>query len=165
MACQAGWFVCVMSAARGHGWLGVVFAAAMVALHLAVSARPAREARLVATVMLAGWLWDSAVAKSGLLVYPNGVLIAGTAPYWMAALWALFAIQLNVLFRWLRVRPISSACLGAAAGPLSFRAGAALGAVHFTDSGAALVTLAVGWALLLPACIALARRWDGVRID
>jgi len=54
------------------------------------------------------------------------------------------------------------ALVGAFAGPASFRAGAALGAVHFNDPTAALVVIATGWAFILPAALAIARHWDGV---
>jgi len=52
--------------------------------------------------------------------------------------------------------------LGAVAGPLSFRAGAALGALNFVKPLPAFVSLAIGWALLLPLIVLLSRRWDGV---
>jgi hypothetical protein len=163
--CQAGWFVCVIGAARGVGWLGVLFAFCMVGYHLARAARPWREAQLVVVTIVVGWIWESILVQAGLLVYPNGTLIAGTAPYWMVGLWALFAVQFNVLFVWLRSRLLLAAALGAVAGPVSFRAGAALGAVHFQSTGKALVALAFGWSILLPACLALARRWDGIHAN
>ena len=53
---------------------------------------------------------------------------------------------------------------GALAGPLSFRAGAALGAVRFSDPALSLFALSVGWAVLMPLMLALARRWDGVHV-
>lgn len=58
---------------------------------------------------------------------PERRFLEGTTPYWLAGLWALFAIQLNTLLHWLRARPLVSALVGAFAGPASFRAGAALG--------------------------------------
>ncbi|WP_415767808.1 DUF2878 family protein [Paraburkholderia sp. J69-1] len=58
--------------------------------------------------------------------------------------------------RWL------AALLGAAGGPLSFRAGAALGAVHFAQPMAAFCALALGWSVILPASLWLAERWDGM---
>jgi hypothetical protein len=161
--CQAGWFICVISAARGAGWVGVLFAAGVVGYHLLKAVRPMREARLVAVVTLVGWTWDSVVAHSGLLAYPNGILIVGTAPYWMAGLWALFAVQFNVLFVWLRRRWLLAGIVGAVAGPLSFRAGAALGAVRFVNDDEAFLVLALGWSILLPVILWLARRWDGMR--
>ncbi|RQR32496.1 DUF2878 domain-containing protein [Burkholderia sp. Bp9015] len=159
---QLGWLVCVMAAASHRAAWGFAYALFATAGHLLYAGRPSREARLVIVVTVSGWLWDSAVAHSGLLAYPNGVLLPGTAPYWLAGLWALFAIQLNTLLRWLKHRPLVAILVGALAGPASFRAGAALGAVHFRDPVAALVVLATGWAVILPAALALARRWDGV---
>jgi hypothetical protein len=160
--CQGGWFICVISAARGAGWIGVLFAAAVVVYHLARAIRPLREARLVGVTTLVGWMWESLVVHNGLLAYPNGILIAGTAPYWMAGLWALFAVQFNVLLVWLRRRWLLAGLIGAVAGPLSFRAGAALGAVHFVKIHAAFLVLALGWAVLLPVMLWLAQRWDGM---
>ncbi|MGI4814613.1 MAG: DUF2878 family protein [Janthinobacterium lividum] len=84
-------------------------------------------------------LWESLLARTGLLVYPNGVLMAGTAPYWILALWALFAVQFNTLFDWLKGRWCLAAVLGGIAGPMSFRAGAALGAVRFPEVMPALL--------------------------
>ena len=124
---QTGWLVCVMTAASHHAAWGVTYALIATVGHLLFARRPTSEARIVITVTVSGWLWDSAVAHSGLLVYPNGVFLKGTAPYWLAGLWALFAIQLNTVLHWLRARPLISALVGAFAGPASFRAGAALG--------------------------------------
>lgn len=162
VVCQAGWFVCVLSAARGVSWFGMVFAACAVVWHLTHVPEPRREARLLAVTVCVGMIWESVLVVAGLLVYPSGTLIVGCAPYWMIALWALFAIQFNVVFAWLRARPMLAAVQGALAGPLSFRAGAALGAVHFNHPLAAWLTLALGWAVLLPALLQLAKRWDGV---
>ena len=47
---------------------------------------------------------------------PERRFLKGTAPYWLAGLWALFAIQLNTVLHWLRARPLISALVGAFAG-------------------------------------------------
>lgn len=161
---QAGWFVCVTSAARGVAWIGAVFVLAAVFWHATLVAAPVPELKLVAAAVLIGALWETILVASGLLVYPNGVLIPGTAPWWLLALWALFAVQLNVLFSWLKQRLLLAAALGALAGPLSFRAGAALGAVRLADPVLSCAALGAGWAVLMPLILALARRWDGVHI-
>lgn len=157
---QLGWLACVAGGAQGQGWIGSLFAAGAVAFHLSRAADWRPEARLVALAVGIGWLWESTLAYSGVLVYPRAG--HGLAPHWMAALWALFAIQFNVLFLWLRARPALAAALGAVAGPVSFRAGAALGAVQFPDTARAMLVLALGWAVLMPLMMALARRRDGV---
>ncbi|MFL9896379.1 DUF2878 family protein, partial [Paraburkholderia sp. RL17-381-BIF-C] len=85
-------------------------------------------------------------------------------PWWLLALWALFAVQLNVLFGWLKRRLLLAAAAGALAGPLSFRAGAAFGAVQFADPVLSFVAIGAGWAVLMPLMLALARRWNGVHV-
>lgn len=156
---QLGWFACVLGGARGAGWIGAAVATGAVAWHLARAHDWQQEGRLLAVAVTGGWLWECSLVQGGLLVYPGA---PAWAPYWMAALWALFAIQVNVLFGWLRTRLGLAALIGAVAGPLSFQAGAALGAVTFPDRVQALTVLAIGWTVLLPALMLLARRWDGV---
>jgi len=92
-------------------------------------------------------------------------VLPGAAPYWILALWALFAAQFNTTFGWLKQpaqRMLLASVLGAIAGPMSFRAGAALGAVRFAQPLLATIVLAIGWAILMPVLILLSRRWDGV---
>lgn len=160
--CQAGWFACVIGGAHGKEVPGALVALTAVAFHLSRARNATREARFIAVAVATGWVWESLLARDGLLVYPH---TTGFAPLWMAALWALFAIQFNVLFRWLRSRPVRAAVLGAIAGPLSFRAGSMLGAVHFPDTTQAMTVLAIGWALLMPLMVYLASHWDGMSLS
>jgi hypothetical protein len=159
---QAVWFGCVISAARMAPWIGVVLVVALVALHVGCSARPREELKLVLCVIVLGGSWDSALVHFGLLAYPSGTVIAGMAPLWIVALWASFAAQFNTTYRWLKTRIALAAVLGAIAGPLSFRGGAALGALQFVKPWPAAAALAAGWAVLLPVITWLSRRWDGV---
>ncbi len=160
---QAGWFACVLGAAHGIPWVGVMLAIVLVTMHVSRVARPLEEVKLVASVVVIGGLWDSALVSFGLLAYPSGQVLPGMAPLWILALWALFAAQFNTTYAWLKTRMAMAALLGAIAGPLSFRAGAALGAVRFERPWPAAIALAIGWGLLLPAINMLSRRWNGVR--
>jgi hypothetical protein len=159
---QLGWFACVLSAAHGMPWMGVATTAMLVAIHLARVERPLTEFKLLVSVVAMGAIWESVPVLSGLLAYPNGILLPGAAPYWILALWALFAAQFNTTFGWLKHRVLLASVLGAIAGPMSFRAGAALGAVRFVHPLPATIVLAIGWAILMPLLILLSRRWDGV---
>lgn len=162
MTGQAAWFVCVLSAAHEAAWVGSSFVAILLVLHVRGAAQPVRELRLAALVVLCAAPWETGLIRAGLIVYPHGVLWPGFVPPWLLGLWALFAIQLNVLFRWLRGRPWLAAGLGAVAGPLSFRAGVALGAASFPNTAAAMGVLAFGWALWMPWLVWLAQRNDGM---
>jgi Protein of unknown function (DUF2878) len=160
---QVGWFVCVISAARGSAWIGVSLVTVLVTVHFLRVAQPLEELKLVASAFAIGAAWESALVSFGLLAYPSSAAVHGLAPFWIAALWALFAAQFNTTYRWLKAHIKLAALLGALGGPLSFRAGAALGAVRFVKPRSAAVALVIGWALLLPAVTVLSRRWDGVR--
>jgi hypothetical protein len=159
---QFGWFACVLSAARDVPWIGVAISIVLVAVHLARVDRPLEEFKLLASVVVMGAIWESLLVAGGLLEYPNGTVFPGAAPYWILALWALFAAQFNTTFGWLKHRMLLASVLGAVAGPISFRAGAALGAVRFAQPLPATLALALGWATLMPLLILLSRRWDGV---
>jgi Protein of unknown function (DUF2878) len=159
---QIGWFASVLSAAWGVPWIGVVVTLVFIILHLLRVTRPLEEFKLVATVVVIGGAWESVLVSGGLLDYPSGMVFPGLTPYWLLGSWALFAAQFNTTYQWLKSRLWAAALLGAIAGPVSFHAGAALGALHFTKPMPAALALAAGWAVILPAIVLLSRRWDGV---
>jgi len=161
VAFQLGWFAIVLGAAYGLPWAGSAAALAIVAWHLTRAARPRAELVLVLAAAGVGALWDSLLAALGLVEFPNGTIVAGTAPYWMVALWMLFATTLNLSLAWLKRNLLLAAALGAIGGPLAYLAGARLGALVFVEQTVALAALAIGWALLTPLLVALARRYDG----
>lgn len=160
VAFQIGWFACVLGAAKGYAFEGALIALAIVAAHIAFAARPGREFALVAAAAATGAVADSLLAASGWLRYDAGVLVQGTAPYWIVAMWALFAITLNVSMRALRNRLWLGALLGLFGGPAAYYAGANLGALTLVHHLPALVALAAGWALATPMLLALALRLE-----
>ena len=159
---QSAWFAAVLGAAYHWPLLGTACAVAVIAVHLATSARPAQELAFVALVGGVGFCVESAVAMQGHIAYPSGQPIAFLAPYWMVALWALLATAPNVTLRWLKHRPWLAALLGAVLGPASFMSGVRLGGARLIDATPALVTMACMWALLMPALMWLSTRVDGV---
>jgi hypothetical protein len=158
---QAGWFACVLGAAYGSPWLGALAAAALVAFHLARARQPGREAVLVLAAIAIGFVFETALVRSGWVRFDAGMIHAGAAPYWMVALWAIFATTLNVSMRPLRSRPALAALLGAVGGPAAYYAGARLDAIELVAAGAALAAVGIGWAILTPALLSMARRLDG----
>jgi hypothetical protein len=155
---QLGWFACVLGAASGYAREGAIAAALLVALHIARAARPKREAMLAAAAAVLGFLFESALVQAGWVRFEAGVLVEGAAPYWMVALWALFATTLNESMRMLQTRPWIAAAFGAVGGPLAYYAGARMGALDLVQPAAMLAALAVGWALATPLLLSLARR-------
>jgi len=164
VAFKLGWLACILGGANDAPLVGTLIALAIVALHIVRSALPARELTLALIAGAIGAVWDSVLASAGLLSYASGTLFEGTAPYWIVAMWLLFATLLNQSLRWMHGRLILAAAVGAIGGPLAFFAGNRLGAVEFSDFNAAMLALAVGWGAIMPLLVYLAHRFDGVNV-
>jgi len=162
VAFQVAWFACVVSAASAVPHYGLLVAAGVVLLHLMLAQRKQAEALLLLSAVSMGLVFDSLLASTGWVRYPSGQWLPGLAPYWILALWAVFATTLNVSMRWLHGRLFLAALLGGVFGPLSYLGGARLGGMAFVQAWPALSTLAIGWALVMPALVALAVRLENV---
>ncbi len=162
---EAAWFACILGVAHGAPGWGTAAVLAALAWHIAVSARPAAELTLAASLAAIGFVVESLVVAQGHVAYPAGQPVAWLAPYWMVALWAQFAMAPNVTLRWLKRRPLLACVLGVIFGPLSFAGGVRLGGARFVDMAAALATLAVQWGLLMPLVMWLSNRFDGVTVN
>lgn len=162
---QVGWFSCVLGAANGVPLVGPAVVAAVLLLHFNLVDHPRKEFALIALAGLMGAVFDTVLVRSGWLVYPNGMLIEATAPYWIVAMWLLFASTINLSMRWMHGRFAAALLLGAIGGPLSYLAGARLGGLEFLDQAAALIALSVGWGVVTPILVALGQRFDGLAGD
>ncbi|MEP7294961.1 MAG: DUF2878 domain-containing protein [Burkholderiales bacterium] len=159
---QAAWFAGVLGAANEQPLLGTLAVFAVIAWHISVSARPADEARLVLAALAIGAVFETFCVQLGQVAFTSGQPEPHLAPYWMVSMWGLLAIALNVTMRWMKRRWLLAAALGAIAGPVSYAAGVRLGAATFIHATAALTTLAISWAVLMPAMMWLSDRFDGV---
>ena len=77
-------------------------------------------------------------------------------------MWMLFGTTINLSMRWMRGRPVLAAAFGLVGGPLAYMAGHKIGGIEFVDQTAALVMLAIGWAILMPVLMHLGERMDGI---
>jgi hypothetical protein len=161
IAFQVAWLACVLGGAHDRALAGTMVVGAVIGLHLALTKRPLPEALLIAVAAVIGLLWDSGVVALGLMSYPSGNFAPGLAPYWIVAMWALFATSLNLSMAWLKDRAWLAAVFGAVGGPLAYLAGARLGGLQMTDPVLALGAQALGWAVLLPLLTRLATRLNG----
>lgn len=159
---QVGWFSCVLGAAKGLPWAGVIAALAIVAFHLMRATAPMAELSLLAFTLAIGAVADSLLLQTGWIAYPAGMLITGVAPLWILALWLLFATTLNVSMRWLKQRTWLAFVLGAICGPLSYWGASRLGAVQFVAPMPLGIALGVTWALIMPLLMGLSLRYDGI---
>ena len=77
-------------------------------------------------------------------------------------MWLAFATLPRASLRWLAGRWKLQALLGAVLGPLSYLAGAELGAATlFQPTGLSLIAIGIGWALAMPLIFLLAETING----
>lgn len=154
---QIGWLACVAGAGHGAFWLGPLVAAVLCAAHLFSCPDPGREVRRLAAVGLFGFVLESAGQGLGLYAY-SGARSAWLAPGWIAALWVLLGATFDASLGWLGRRPWLCAALGAVASPLSFSAGARLGAARLVlPAPMGYAALGALWAAALPLSFVVAR--------
>ena len=153
---KVAWTAVVVSAAAGVPVVGAIAVAIAVGIRLWSCDNPEAEIRLLLVAATMGLAWESALVLAGLLEYSSGTWMPGLAPYWIVAMWILFATTLNVGMRWLRRSPAIAAVAGAIGGPLAFFAGASIGAVELVSPVIALISIGIGWAVMLPLLVKLA---------
>jgi hypothetical protein len=158
---QIGWFSCVLSAAAHQPWIGLLMTTGIVVIHMLRAPIPMMELKLVLLALAIGLVFDSLLVWQGWLQYSSGIVFSNVAPYWIVAMWGLFATLLNVSLRWMRGRWVLAIVFGAAGGPAAYYGGLRLGALEFGNMPAGLTALAIGWAVLTPLLLALSSRFDG----
>lgn len=154
---QVVWLASALGAAAGAALPGITAAAAFLALQIA-TARPVRPMLAVVGAAAAlGLAVESLLAAAGLVSYAAPWPLQGVAPAWIVGLWAAFGSTTPAMARLFgNVGWPALAAVGAALAPLSYLAGAGLGALSL-PRGAAAAAIAVGvaWAIALPLLVRL----------
>ena len=155
---QVGWFACVLGAANDKELLGMIVALGVITYHVINQGDSRKELKLVLAATAIGLLWETWVLNLGILHYPSHPEALFWAPTWLIMMWALFATTINLSMGWLKGRWVLSVFMGAVFGPLAFIGGERLGAVVFLDSTLTMITLSIGWGLLMPLLLWIAER-------
>ena len=158
---QICWLACIISAAKLQPLIGVGLVTIAAGYHLYTARDSLPELKLLLIAAIVGAAWDSLPVAMGWLVYPSGMVLESAAPYWIVALWVVFATTFNVSLRWFKQRLLLASLFGAIGGPLAFLAGERLGGVEFVDYPMAIGALAIGWGVLMPLMLVIADRFNG----
>jgi len=163
VAFKIGWLSAVFGGASESPLAGTAVVFVAIAVHIFFAKERSRELSLVLLTGAIGLCSDSLLMSAGWLSYTSGTFLPGLAPYWIIAMWMLFATTLNITFRWLHNRLALAAVLGAISGPASYYAGSKIGAVTLIEFIPAMIGLSIAWAVLFPGLLVLARQLDGIR--
>ncbi len=158
---QVSWFACVMGAANSQPWLGVIVTIMVLAWHLYQTNQAHRELKILVSTMMIGALLDQSLLSLSLIDYQHHGWSISIVPVWILALWLAFATTLNMSLAWMHKRYWISFIFGMIGGPLAYLAAEKLGAVIVAGQ-LAYVALAVGWAIIMPLLLLIARHINSV---
>ena len=151
---QAGWFLSVLFG----NVIAIMYAALACLIYLRYFLTSKRDLGLFAAVLLVGFIGDSLLGLTGVLVHPNGLPFP---PIWMVVLWLLFAMTLPWSLRPLMRRRGVFLVLCAVGGTLSYVAGVRLTSISFGYTTLNSTILLSGlWLAHGSILLALVRRWE-----
>lgn len=140
---QIAWFLSVF---RENS--GALLALPLLAVHLYLSKHKKADLKMMGLLLASGLLIDGTLHAIGCLSFNAPSL---PIPFWLGTVWLFLATLPNHSLAWLKGRSLLSMIFGALGGPLAYWAGVRVGAASFVwDTGVALITIAVIWAILWP---------------
>lgn len=159
---QLAWFSCVIGAAKGQPWLGVMITVLTLIWHLKQTKQLQYELKILVTSLLIGAVLDQSLLSLNLIDYQDHGWNASVVPVWILALWLAFATTLNMSLAWMHKKRLISFFFGMIGGPLAYIAAERLGAVTILHQGS-YVALALGWATVTPLLLFIADRTTHVK--
>jgi len=155
---QTAWWACIAGIGHGLEIPAILYGLVLASIHIAFAAQPQQEIKLAVIALALGIAIDSLLQAASIIHFYGGSL-AFFSPFWLWLLWVLFAMTLNASLAFLQAKPLwLSALAGLVFGPLTYYAGAQLGAASFNASLIHLAALAVTWMIALPFLVYLAKQ-------
>ena len=152
-----GWLACILGAARGHYWQGLVVVPILFVIHItAIERHKIRKIFIVALATTAiGFLMDTTLIIVGAVEPNRWAMPAPFTTIWDLMIWANFSLTLDVSLRFLQKRPLVAAFLGAICAPGTYYAGDRLGALNFSEPVfSSLLWVGAVWLFAMP-CLSL----------
>ncbi len=155
---QLAWPACVIGAAHGIYWAGLLVVGALVVWQLNRHNRHPLDFRMLAVCLGLGFVLDTLWIQLGLLEFAMAWPSSQFAPFWIMLLWVSVALVINHSLAAFKHRLWLLAIAGGVGSPFSYFAGSRFGAVEWV-APAWQVILATGlsWAIILPLLFWLAR--------
>jgi len=154
---QAGWWACVAGVGLGLEVPALMFGLALTSALVYFAPNPWLEIKLATLAGLLGVVFDTGLQYFSVISF-YGWSLGPLSPFWLWLLWVMFALTLNSSLSFLQQLPLSlSAGAGFLFGPLTYYAGAKLGAALFDNTLSHLAVLAMTWMVALPGLVWFAK--------
>ena len=162
---QAGWWACIAGIGHGFEIEAILFCSILISIHLYISESPIQEIKLGVFAVLIGIVVDSSLQHLSVVSF-YGLALRPLSPFWLWMLWVMFSLTLNSSLAFLKEQSfIASAAIGSVFGPLTYYAGAKLGAASLDVSPEHIVFLAVAWMLAMPLLLMAAKHTSHISKD
>ena len=154
---QTAWWACIAGVGHGLEIPALVYGLVLAAVHVTFAPKPRLEIQLAAIALALGVTVDTLLQATSVIQF-YGWSLAFLSPFWLWLLWVLFAMTLTTSLSFLQTKPLwLSALAGLVFGPLTYYAGAQLGAAAFESSFIHLSALALTWMIALPFLVYMAQ--------
>ncbi|MBN2588673.1 MAG: DUF2878 domain-containing protein [Sedimentisphaerales bacterium] len=150
---ELGWLACIIGAARGYPWLGLLVVPILFVIHIMfIERRNTRKIFIIALASIViGFFMDTTLIILGIIEPYRWIMPAPFTTIWDIMIWINFSLALDTSLRFLQKRPLTAAFLGAIFAPGTYYAGDRLGALNFSEpvfSG--LLWIGVFWFFAMP---------------
>lgn len=146
---QLTWFCSVLGAANNLQWLALCGLLIFIAFHFCTTKLRYADSVIMASAFILGGLFDTLWVYLGWVSFKHAAF-SPLPPYWLICLWLAFALTINHSMSWMKSHYWLALLAGAISGPLSYLAGARLGAMQWIHVAPAAIALTVSWALFMP---------------
>jgi hypothetical protein len=155
---QTAWWACIAGVGHGLEIPALLYGLTLASLHTAYAPKPSQEIKLAAVALAIGVAIDTVLQAASVIDF-YGWSLTFFSPFWLWLLWVLFAMTLNASLSFLQTKPLwLSALAGLVFGPLTYYAGAQLGAAYFDGSFIHTAVLALVWMIALPFLVYVAKQ-------
>lgn len=156
---QTAWWTCIAGVGHGFEIPALLYGLLLAGLHLRFAHQPRQEAKLAVFALIVGIAADTLLQMASVIGF-YGWALGPLSPFWLWLLWALFAMTLNTSLAFLQNHTLwVSVAAGLVFGPLTYYAGAQLGAASFDNTAGHVGALAITWGLALPVLVYVAKHF------
>lgn len=147
---QVSWWACVLGAARGLLWPGLLVVSAFLLWQLSPRRRHPDDWATLGLFVAVGWVLETLWPLIGVVEYARAGPVAGLVPVWMLLLWIALGLTVHHSMAGFKQRWQWFVAVAAIGSPLSYAAAASFGAVQWI-APSWVVVLCVGpvWALIV----------------
>jgi Protein of unknown function (DUF2878) len=157
---QTAWWACIAGVGRGLEIHALVYGLVLASLHLRFAHQPQQEAKLATLALVVGMVADTLLQMTSVISF-YGWALGPLSPFWLWLLWVLFAMTLNTSLAFLQNHTLwLSVVAGLVFGPLTYYAGAQLGAASFDSTPFHFSALAITWGFALPVLVYAAKHFS-----